>query len=89
MRNHRWFAPAAAVGHYIPENTMVGAFPELLNRDPHRWPNLSNTGRSDSVSGNRRARHSSGPGLSDAGGRVLSPTHRRLRTPCRPIGRRT
>jgi cytochrome P450 len=38
MRNHRWFAPAAAVGHYIPENTMVGAFPELLNRDPHRWP---------------------------------------------------
>ncbi|MFI9533891.1 cytochrome P450 [Nocardia fusca] len=38
MRNHRWFAPAAAAGHYIPENTMVGAFPELLNRNPHRRP---------------------------------------------------
>ncbi|GGK98459.1 hypothetical protein GCM10011588_11280 [Nocardia jinanensis] len=24
--------------YYIPENTIVGAFPYLLNRDPHRWP---------------------------------------------------
>ncbi|NKY54991.1 cytochrome P450 [Nocardia flavorosea] len=24
--------------YYIPENTIVGAFPYLLNRDPERWP---------------------------------------------------
>lgn len=24
--------------YYIPENTIVGAFPYLLNRDPDRWP---------------------------------------------------